>query len=492
MDTKYSNSPSSQAPARRKRKGRGRALGCNRRSGQALIFVVMAVVILLFAALWVADVHRIIFTKDKTQNAGDAAALAAARWQASTLNFQGELNLMHAMALAAGNFAAADVITQTQARLSFTGPLTAVAAAQQGAKLNGMFVNEEFTAFVRERAAQARGEYAAASGGLPEPYPNAWREYASMLSALASDGIAAGIDNAWFFNDPMGAHPLLHIDFYHAIAARDWCFFFLNYPGLLEDYTGHGWWPGLPPPDPMAFSQSELLGVWTQPGAAPLRQILNNRAAYPAAERLGIDIASAAYIDTNTLNRAEFWQFYNLGRWPGWPVMSDPSYPVDGRIASEYEYTGADAVARVEARITRFTADKADGSTGAEDAIIWTGAAKPFGYLDSETDGSRVPPHASHLVLPAFREVRLIPIDASTAPSGGSFNLVWRRHCEQHLPLYLSSGRGVPGCRYCRNIAQWDIPEWRQSGVAWLSTNSWRCTIRPPGGSPGGGSPHAH
>jgi hypothetical protein len=345
---------------------------------------------------------------------------------------------------------------------------------------------------VREHAEQVRREYGASSGGLPEPYPNAWSEYASMLSALASAGIAAGVDNAWFYNDPMGAHPLLRIEFYHAVAARDWCFFHLNHPGLLENYTDYNWWPGLPPPDPMSFSQSEMLGVWTQPGAAPLRRILNTPATYPAAENLGMDIPSAAFIDTNTLDRAEFWQFYNYGRWPGWPVMSDPSYPVDGRLASEYEYTGADAVARVEARITRFTADRADGSAGAGDAITWTGAAKPFGHLDSESDGSRVPPHSAHLVLPAFREVRLIPIDASTAPSGGSFNLAWRRHCEHHLPLYLANGRGVAGCGYCGNLAQWDIPEWRKSGVDWLSTNSWRCTISPPGDRPGGGSPHAH
>ena len=490
MNTENTNTSSSQPVAPDKRQDRSRTSRDGRR-GQALIFIMMTVVILLFAVLWVADVHHIIFTKDKTQNAGDAAALAAARWQASTLNFQGELNLMHAMALAVGDFNAAAVITQTQARLSFTGPMTAAAAAQQGAKLNGMFVNEDFTAFVRERAIEVLSGYGAMTGGLPEPYPNAWREYAAMLNALADDGVAAGIDNAWFFNDPMDAHPLLRIEFYHAIATRDWCFFFRDYQDLLEDYTDYSWWPTLPPPDPMAFSQSELLGVWTQPGESSLRLILNRPATYPAAERLGMNIPPVNFIDTNIVDRAEFWQFYNFGRWPGWPVMTDLSYPIDGRLASEYEYTGADAVTRVEARIARLTADMPDGRSGAEDAITWTGAAKPFGFLESET-GGRVSPHTSHLVLPAFREVRLIPIDASTAPSGGSFNLAWRRHCERHLPQYMQSGRVVAGCRYCRNLAQWDIPAWRQSGASWLTTNSWRCTISPPGTRPGGGSSHAH
>ena len=46
------------------------------RGGQAILFTAMALVILLFAALWMADVHRIVFVKDRSQNAGDAAALA--------------------------------------------------------------------------------------------------------------------------------------------------------------------------------------------------------------------------------------------------------------------------------------------------------------------------------------------------------------------------------------------------------------------------------
>ena len=66
------------------------------------------------------------------RDAGEAA-LAAARWQGATLNLVGELNLMHALALSAQDSAAVGAITNLQARLCFTGPLTALIAAQVAA-----------------------------------------------------------------------------------------------------------------------------------------------------------------------------------------------------------------------------------------------------------------------------------------------------------------------------------------------------------------------
>lgn len=454
------------------------------RSGQAILFTAMALVILLFAALWMADVHRIIFVKDRSQNAGDAAALAGARWQASTLNLIGELNLMHAVALAAGAPDAVDVITNTQIRLCFTGPLTGVAAAQQGAKLNGMYVNEGFTAFVREHANDVRRQYAAIVGGstaLPEPWPGAWDEYADMLDAIADDGVAAGVDNATFFSDPAGGHLLLDMAFYDAIAGRDWCWFYRGYPTLLEDYADYRQWPALPPVPTSGFTTSELLGLWLTPQVRRFRNVLASGQVETEAANSGMALQTP--IDPDVADAEQNWFFYHVGRWDRWRALDDP-FPVEGRVKEQYDYVGADSVMRVEAGITRFTSD---GGTEANDTILWTGAAKPFGYL--EMDGRAVRPNEAHLVLPAFREVRLIPVDGSTASSAGSFNLAWRRHCVEHLPLYLANGpiRNA-SCRYCRNLFTWEQPSFRQSGVAWLSTNSWQCTITPSGptGSSGG------
>ena len=107
-----------------------------KRSGQAILFLLMALTVLVFILLLNIDLHRIIQRKDQAQNAGDAAALAAARWQGTTLNLIGELNLMHALALATPvpDEAAISAITNMQARLSFTGPLTGLYAAQLAAE----------------------------------------------------------------------------------------------------------------------------------------------------------------------------------------------------------------------------------------------------------------------------------------------------------------------------------------------------------------------
>ena len=449
----------------------------------------MALVILIFAALWMADVHRIIFVKDRSQNAGDAAALAGARWQASTLNLIGELNLMHAVALAAGAPGAVDVITNTQLRLSFTGPMTGVAAAQQGAKLNGMYVNDDFTEFVREHADDVRRQYGAVIGGttaLPEPWPGAWDEYADMLGAIADDGVAAGVDNATFYTDPAGGHLLLEMEFYDAVAGRDWCWFYRAQPTLLEDYTDFHGWPGLPPAPTSGFTTCELLGLWLTPQARRFGNVLAS--GQVEVEAAGAGMALSTPIDPDVMDAEQNWFFYSMGRWSAWSALDDP-FPVEGDVKDQYDYVGADSVMRVEAGITRFTSD---GGTEAGDTILWTGAAKPFGHL--EMDGRDVRPNETHLVLPAFREVRLIPVDGSTASSAGSFNLSWRRHCTEHLPRYLANGP-IPNasCRYCRNLFTWERPAFRQSGVAWLSTNSWQCTIAPSGGGgPGGGTRRAH
>lgn len=458
------------------------------RDGQTILFIVMSIVILMFAILWIADVHRIIFVKDKTQNAGDAAALAGARWQATSLNFIGELNLMHAMALAVGDRDAVDVITNTQLRLSFTGPMTGVAAAQQAAKLNNMYVNEAYTDFVREHAATVRGDYGSVLSGvttLPAPWPGAWDEYADMLMALADDGIAAGVDNAWLYNDPVGGHPLLQIEFYEAVAGQDWCWFYRNYPSLLADYTTYAWWPDLPAPDPRAMSSSELLGLWVVPQIRRFGMMMSIPGVADEADRLNINVPEQ--LEPESAETEQVWFYYSMGRWGAWDALDAP-FPVDGRVRREYDYVGADSVMRVEAGITRFTSD---GGTDAEDTIIWTGAAKPFGFLGGEDGPLR--PNAVHLVLPAFRDVRLIPMDASTASSGGSFNLAWRRHCAEHLLRYLSGGPGaVSNCRYCHQLKRWENPVFREAGVAWLSTNSWRCTVTSPGDGPGGGTRRAH
>lgn len=457
-------------------------------SGQAIIFIVMAICILVFAMLWMVDVHRIIHLKDRSQNAGDAAALSAARWQATSINFIGELNLMHAVASSMGDDITVDVITNTQLRICFSGPMTGVASAQQAAKLNGIHVNEDFSDFMMEHADKIENDYANIMNGdtaFPEPWPGAWYEYADMVRAIAIDGVAAGVDNAIFYTDPMGAHPLLQIEFYEAVRGKNWCWFHFYGMHLLEEYDGYTWWPALPEQEELALMSPEYLPLYLRPVEVRLSSVAGEgHQSLEVTEELGIDLqAQSSYIG----EAIETWFFYSPGRWGRWETMLDPAFPIEGDVRDEYNYQGADSVMRVESNTHRLMED-----SDAHDTIIWTGAAKPFGYL--ETEDGKATPNSVGLVLPAFRSVNLIPIDASNAPDGGSFNMKWRRHKEYHLPGYMAVGPSAlfPDCTYCRQLMTWEIPEFRISGVEWLASNNWKCVISPPGGGPGGGTRHAH
>lgn len=459
------------------------------------IFLMMAFVALAFLVLWNADLHRIVTQKTRSQDAGDAAALAAARWQASTLNLIGELNLMHVLALSAGDAQAVDAVTNIQARLCFTGPMAALAAAQQAAKQNGIHADPEFTQAVLDHAETVRTEYRRLVAGnmlFPEPYPLAWLDYASMIEAVATDGIAAAPDNARYYNDAAGgAHILRDQAFYDAVAGQNWCWFFLNHPNLLEEYTNHSWWPALPLPNLQVFNNCEYYGVWVRPIAARLPDITDLDRLGEQAAIAGMDLGPVV---TNRITAIQNWYCYDGGWWGAWDQMrtdGDTPFPVVGPVKPEYDYAGADALARVQTDVQRLTPGL-DGNTRRDD-IVWTSAAKAFGYIGEHAD--RIPPPSYSLVVPAFRDVRLIPLDASSSPGGGSFDLAWRKHIDEHLPLYVDTGAYVAGCWYCEQLAIWDQPAFRQEGLEWLASNSALCTLPPPsggGGGRGGGSRHGH
>lgn len=458
-----------------------------------LLFLLAAVLALLAAVLWLVDLHVAIRGKDRAQNAGDAAALESARWQGASLNAIGELNLLRVLALAAGDAEAADTLREAALRTSFLGPLAGAAAAQTAAKLDGAPDNDGFTAFVRERARVARGGYGfrfADGTAMPEPWPGAWGEYAAALDAIADGGVAAGFDNAAFFGDPAGSHVLLDQGFYAAVLGRSWCWFRRAAPTLLDDYAGWSSWPPLPPPDDAPPASSEILSLrlrledltGADLAAMPGLPAAFGEAGLPDPFAAGFPDGAAA------TNAAPGFLLYDPSRWGPWEAMKDPSFPVEGELRPEYDYAGADAALRVELPVPRLSDPAAEPG-----ALVWTGAAKPFGKLAGE-DGADLPPTAVPLVLPVFPQVRLVPLDAVWMPSGGAFDLAWRRHCVEHLPRYLERGPAAlaAGCRHCRALERWEDAAFRRAGSRWLSTNSWKCTVAPPGGGPGGGSRHAH
>ncbi|MFU8779712.1 MAG: pilus assembly protein TadG-related protein [Kiritimatiellia bacterium] len=470
--------------------------GNKKQNGQALIFLLMVMVILVFAVLWNVDIHKIIALKSRSQHAGDAAALMAARWQGITLNIIGDLNIMQAVAISEEDAYALAAITNIQKRLCFTGPLIALEASQQAAKNNGIYANPAFSSRLRAHAQRVREEYPHRtddSGNMlfPEPYPGAWQEYAAMLDSVANNGVAAGPDNAHFYSDIAGAHTLLDQSFYDAVASSYWCWFFFHDYSLLENYVNYQSWPPLPPIENRQYENAEIFGLWLNSQRTQLATMTTG----PDAFRNLINTLAAdrnlGEVTTNTMAANAAWFVYDPGRWGAWETMNTAGadrFPLTGSLKDQYNYLGADAVCRIMAEgSTMLTPDQ----TAPE--VIWTAAAKPFGSLNN---GER--PNRYHLVLPAFHEVALIPVDSATGSGGGAYDIAWRDHIETHLEPYLARGTDAleRNCYYCQQLTRikWESPQFRQRGIQWLSVNSHLCVLPPSGPGPGrgGGTRRGH
>ncbi len=139
-----------------------------RQSGQVLIVGVIMMVMVLLGILFLFDIHNVIRSKIKVSTAQQAAALTGAKWQKESLNLIGEINLIKACesllyddgkwqdgkstdpqkvsAVVIYNVlkSRADLLTEMQTRVSFTGPLVGFAAANQAAKANGINGHPEY------------------------------------------------------------------------------------------------------------------------------------------------------------------------------------------------------------------------------------------------------------------------------------------------------------------------------------------------------------
>jgi hypothetical protein len=472
------------------------------RSGQAVLFLLLVFTVLVFFLLFNVDLHRVIQRKTQAQNAGDAAALAATRWQAATLNLVGELNLMHVLALAAvpvPDTAAVDAITNMQARLCFTGPLAGFYASQVAAKNNHIYVDPALTDFLRSHVSTIRTQY----GNMidedgekyyNEPWPGAWDEYADMLEAICADGIAVGPDNAQFFAIPSGAHILLSKEYYEAVLGRSWCWFYLYQRGLLESYSSFRDWPPLPDVNPNTYDNSEIFGVGLHPVTARMKHLFTASMLEADVSRAGlVPDAGVDYNSTNLMDSAETWYMYKRGMWDSWDLIKPDGeypFPAAGEIRPEYDYAGADVVVRLSAVVDRMTP-----GTGTQQASVnWTAAAKSFGYLEADAEKQK-PDAAAAFVLPAFRNVRLIPADTASGSNNSSSDVEWMIHVTKHLKPYMEVGSTSPNsCGYCRALVMWEPKPFRQEGIDWLKINSYKCKIPSGGGGGhrGGGSRRGH
>ncbi len=465
----------------------------HRKSGQTLIFMTMVVVMLAFAALFYFDVHKLLHVKAVSRNAGDAAALAGARWQAISLNLTGDLNLARALAhiesLSAGQPPGADAeaIEELQRRIAFAGPVFGFMAAQQAAKNNGIFNQPAFSDSLRSHIFIVETEYVET---LPEPfapmppYANGWMEYADMLRVFLDQGLA--VDAGWTY---FGAyanmnHLLLTPEFYDAIAGRSWCWFYNNALDTLQDYNDWTDWGDLPPILRSPPVNAEVFGLHLQRfrvlDAIPvLNPDLSWEETLARLRSLRRDADPELLEDYNAN-----WAYYS-GRWSTWTGHMRDGFPWDGDIRGEFDYGGADAAVRIMTETERHT-----GFQGG-DTVNWTAGAKPFGFLEGPTR-----PNTYGLVLPAFTDVRLIPIDSTLSAGGGSLRPGWLEFIMVYLPDYMEHGPSVlpSGNWYAQQLRTWEQNQFRQTGIQWILANSARCH-RPPsgsGGSSSGGTMHGH
>ena len=466
----------------------------SRKRGQIVLVLAFMLLGLLLLVLVNADVFLAIRGKGRLQNAGDAAALAAARWQGITLNAVGALNLAQvdvACQYADNPDMATNLvqgIQHLQERLVFAGPLAGLYAAQHIAKKNGLQTDPGMTRLVNDAIAGASA-YVPSTPGWPEKS----QDYAEMLRGAVQDGVSAGCENARFYNySANGSHPLFNKAFYSAVDGEDWCWFFLRdeMMDMLQSFSGWGEVPEgslASPQNPEFFGvdvvrhQGALLDVDPEQDGARIRQHVLD-----LAKRNGCGhVTDEAFDRSGVLtNRAGYcWYVYGAD-WRPWREMhvgGEDRLPLRSDVQPRYDIFGASAATRVTATLRPFTPNVPDRQN------VWTAAAKPFGEIDGRTvtlEGE------FPLVTPAFTAVRLIMLAGASEERLNMAEDAWVVHTRDHVRA-CAEGHYSGGCAYCSTLKTWADPAFRSKGVQWLSVNSHQCR-RPTGGSgPGGGTRHA-
>lgn len=482
-----------------------RKLPQEKRSGQTLIFMALVVVMIAFAALFYFDVSKILHVKGVTRNGGDAAALAAARWQGISLNLIGSLNIAQANAvlddLSRGNTTSpnAQLISDLQGRIAFSGPLHGYVSAQQVAKLNGLHNHSSLNDDLAEIANVTRTFF---SRNYTEPFSpssgfgNAWTEVADMYDLIIEQGMA--VEATPQFIDYIDTnHFLLNPSFYDAVFQRNWCWFHWNAYTELQEYTDYTYWDELPERDVRSVYNSAVLSLhvnriplWvTVPALPPMTEDWDE--VFSDVQ----DVMDTLDAEHPIFDENIRWTYYDSSRWRSWSTFLEASYdgafPWDRDIRPEYDYMGADASMTVRAVsqrrsvFRRWKGTEEDGSAVREDHLVRYPSAKPFGSLES-ADGT-VPPSTYGVLLPAFTDVRLIPRGAS--PSGHTVPSQpgWYTFIMFILPAYLEDGPPALSRSnyYARQLLTWERRSFREDGLEWLRENSDQC-FQPSGGGGGG------
>ncbi len=515
--------------------------------GQTLIFMMMIMIILTFVAFSVYDTQHVIVQRVRTQNSSDAAALMGARWQLSSLNAIGELNLMKitTQIVMEGPSPFGDTrgqpeiwqslysaLDKLQARIYVLGPIMGVFYAQQAAKLNGMHAVPAY----------ADAFYAMAQLIETDPtyFRNSWlnlfddnerqqlvMDYAALCREIGDMGVAA-LPASIFGNDGdldwsnATAYAQAYLGnrvFYAAIAAQDWCIL----KPLLWIYSDWTFWGPVELSlyrrvDPCRFLSLQLSPRLDATFSVATRDSINNYAQSALSGR-GLD-QNPNWPNFSTTNWPQFeysnvvgyvnlrWAVYNRG----WSNQWDETLVAQllaGSVkpACNYSSQNADSVwiSQASANVTMAVAnpDRTSWTTSSRrtelnealnnlsalrnaNSILGGGIVASAAARPFGQIDENTPPTQYPVVLPVFSTVRLIPLVFSS--SGGDFDPAWLMHKYWHIPSYTQQGLAglTDGCIYCQQLRSWESTAFRQIGISWWNsqTNGNPCVI-PTGGQTG-------
>lgn len=473
------------------------------KSGQAIIFLMVVLLVGLLVVIWNFDLHRVISTKLRMRDAADSAALAAARWQGKTLNMIGDLNLVQ-VALASDAYAeylaalqavdpddpdesdpdfldyldltTCEELHDLRKRLEFLGPVAAFAIAQQTALNNGAHPDPELASNLVAIADQIRFDID------NPPFNNAFKEYADLLDRIVENG---AVVSSYFVKNQN--HPLMQEEFYFAVAQAvgGWWCPFRDYRYELESYDGFESWGDL---DVNWDERDTVLGTGFPfslkmryvPGGLRFLRFHDRSEDYweeldeylflnPVINDYGYtDYAIYGIGEANDLN-AIYWHAYGNNwekRWARASFYDDKTgrsggrFPLRSDVKSRYNYLGAEAGVSMSVKVGRGIL-----ASGTNDRLelVYKTKAKPFGML--KTDFGVVPPLYFGLVFPCFEDVRLIHSDIGDKMISEKFF----RHVTEHLEGYLETGTEacVVSCDYCRLLKAWENLDY-EKGVEWL------------------------
>lgn len=459
------------------------------RHGQVALYLVVVLVAITILTLANVGTFLAVRAKNHAMNAGDAAALAAAKRQGELLNEIGRLNLRHAEAEYVGDWARAREIVREQRRIAFLGPLDCVRAANRAAKDNGAAVSDDMSDILRHHVADVRSKYIQNPDLYPEPWDGAWEEYAAELSSVAAEGIVAGPDNVEFL-DAVECFPLTSKSFYSMIAGESWCKLVVaGLTGLL-DVDLHN----LPQPvygETAAVVNSEVCSLHLSARVLVLepseleafRELLErNGASFPREEPPAVD-------DRVPDDPSRVYFFYDEVRWCEWSSqIAKANLPFAGTVKPEFDVRGCASVFRVIEEIPQLLSKST--RRGA-----WNAAAKPFGTIDASSGRSIVTDEAARgMVLPAFEAVRLVPVCLADDKDLSTADAAWLDHVREHIPHLLTDGEDglSASCRYCALLKKWNDPDFRSRAAAWIAANAESCLRGKGGPGPTGGTSYAH